>query len=144
MSHKELELLVVTFNNTRDIVTDVYERYLVYEAYNRYIKNQPFYNMKWVESTLKLSFPKVQNICNNLVTNGYLVKERSNEDKRVIDLKPTEKLFRGIETFESMKLNELFKQNIKIQEVDGLPCLSDLTPKTKDKIKHTILKLSKD
>jgi hypothetical protein len=43
-----------------------------------------------------------------------------------------------------MKLNELFKQNIKIQEVDGLPCLSDLTPKTKDKIKHTILKLSKD
>ena len=144
MTHKELELLVVTFHSSRDIVTNVYERYLVYEAYKRYIKNEHPYNMKWIESTLKLSFPKVQNVCSNLITNGYLVRERSFTDKRVINLVPSEKLINGLELFESMKMNELFKQNIKIHKVDGLPCLSDLTIQTKDKIKNTILKQPKD
>ena len=139
MSHKELELLVVTFNNTRDIVTDVYERYLVYEAYKRYVENEHPFNLKWIEFTLKLSFPKVQNICNNLVTNGYLFKENSPDDKRVIYLQPTKKLIDGLELFESMKMNELFKQNIKIKKVDGLPCLSDLSPHSKNKIKEKYL-----
>ena len=136
MSHKELELLVVTFNNTRDIVTDVYERYLVYEAYKRYVENEHPFNLKWIEFTLKLSFPKVQKICNNLVTNGYLFKEKSPDDKRVIYLKPTKKLIHGLELFESMKMNELFEQNIKIKKVNGLPCLSDLSLQTKNKIKE--------
>ncbi len=136
MSHKELELLIVTFNNTRDIVTDVYERYLVYEAYKRYVENEHPFNLKWIESTLKLSFPKVQNICNNLVINGYLFKEKSPDDKRVIYLKPTKKLIDGLELFESMKMNELFEQNIKIKKVNGLPCLSDLSLQTKNKIKE--------
>ena len=139
MSHKELELLVVTFNNNRDIVTDVYERYLVYEAYKRYVENEHPFNLKWIESTLKLSFPKVQNICNNLVTNGYLFKEKSPDDKRVIYLKPTKKLIHGLELFESMKMNELFEQNIKIKKVNGFPCLSDLSLQTKNKIKEKYL-----
>lgn len=136
MTHKELELLVVTFQNSRDIVTDVYERYLVYEAYRRYITNDVPFNLKWIESTLKLSFPKVLSLSNNLVSNGYLVKEKSHSDKRVINLKPTMKLIKGLELFESMKMNELFEQNIKIKKVEGLPCLSDLSMQTKDKIKE--------
>ena len=136
MTHKELEQLVVTFQNSRDIVTDVYERYLVYEAYKRYVENEPPFNLKWIESTFKLSFPKVLSLVNNLVTNGYLAKEKSHNDKRVINLKPTKKLIDGIELFESMKMNELFKQNIKIKNVEGLPSLSDLSLQTKNKIKE--------
>ena len=138
LTHKELEQLVVTFQNSRDIVTDVNERYLVYESYKRYVENKQPFNLKWIESTLKLSFPKVLSLSNNLVSNGYLVKEKSQNDKRVINLKPTMKLIKGLELFESMKMNELFKQNIKIHKVDGLPCLSDLTIQTKDKIKKLL------
>lgn len=136
MSHKELELLVVTFQNSRDFVTNVYERYLIYEAYKRFVKNEEPYNLKWVELSLKLSFPKVQSIVNNLITNGYLIKKKSPKDRRVIYLNPTKKLIQGLELFESMKMNELFKQNIKINKVNGLPCLSDLSIKTKNDIKE--------
>lgn len=139
MTHKELELLVVTFQNSRDIVTDVYERYLVYEAYKRYTENEAPFNLKWVESTFKLSFPKVLSLTNNLVSNGYLVKEKSSDDKRVINFKPTKKLIEGLELFESMKMNELFRQSIKIECVEGLPCLSDLSLQTKEKIKEKYL-----
>ena len=139
MTHKELEQLVVTFQNSRDMVTDVCERYLVYEAYKRHIANEAPFNLKWIESTLKLSFPKVLSLANNLVTNGYLVKERSHDDKRVINLKPTKKLIEGLELFESMKMNELFKQNIEIKNVKGLPSLSDLSLQTKNKIKEKYL-----
>ena len=139
MTHKELEQLVVTFQNSRDIVTNVYERYLVYEAYKRYVENEHPFNLKWIESTLKLSFPKVLSLANNLVTNGYLIKENSSYDKRVINLKPSKKLIDGIELFESMKMNELHKQNIEISKVNGLPCLSDLSLQTKDEIKEKYL-----
>lgn len=139
LTHKELEQLVVTFQNSRDIVTDVYERYLVYESYKRYVENKQPFNLKWIESTLKLSFPKVLSLTNNLVSNGYLVKEKSQNDKRVINLKPTMKLIKGLELFESMKMNELFEQNIKIKKVGGLPCLSDLSLQTKNKIKEEYL-----
>ena len=139
MTHKELELLVATFQNSRDIVTNSYERYLVYEAYKRYVKNERPFNLKWIESTLKLSFPKVLSLANNLVSNGYLLKEKSSDDQRVINLKPSKKLIKGLELFESMKMNELFKQNIKIKKVDGLPCLSDLSPHSKNKIKEKYL-----
>ena len=75
-------------------------------------------------------------LVNNLVTNGYLAKEKSHNDKRVINLKPTKKLIEGLELFESMKMNELFKQNIEIKNVEGLPSLSDLSLQTKNKIKE--------
>ncbi len=139
MTHKELEQLVVTFQSSRDIVTNVYERYLVYEAYKRHVQNiQPF-NLKWIEFTLKLSFPKVLSLANNLIANGFLIKEKSSYDKRVNNLKPTKKLIDGIELFESMKMNELFIQNVEINYVDGLPCLSDLSMQTKDEIKEKYL-----
>ena len=140
MSHKELELLVVTFQNSGDFVTNVYERYLIYEAYKRYVENEEPYNLKWVELSLKLSFPKVQSIVNNLIINGYLIKKKSPKDRRVIYLKPTKKLIRGLELFETMKMNELVKQKIKINKVDGMPCLSDLSLKTKNDIKEKHLK----
>ena len=139
MTHKELEQLVVTFQSSRDIVTNVYERYLVYEAYKRYVENKQPFNLKWIEFTLKLSFPKVLSLANNLITNGFLIKEKSPYDKRVNNLKPTKKLIDGIELFESMKMNELFIQNVEINYVDELPCLSDLSLQTKDEIKEKYL-----
>ena len=42
MSHKELELLVVDMQDNREVVTDVYERYIVYEAYSRFLNNKHF------------------------------------------------------------------------------------------------------
>jgi DNA-binding MarR family transcriptional regulator len=136
MSHKELELLVVDFNRTRDIVTDVNERYLIYEALRRDIKNLEPYNLKWIESTLKLSFPKVKNIIDNLIENGYLVKKKSKQDKRITWLVPTRKLYQGTLLFEQMKMNELHKQNMKIKNFPGKPCLSDFSNKSKEKLKE--------
>ena len=139
MTHKELEQLVVTFQSSRDIVTNVYERYLVYEAYKRHVQNMQPFNLKWIEFTLKLSFPKVLSLANNLIANGFLIKEKSSYDKRVNNLKPSKKLIDGIELFESMKMNELFIQNVEINYVDVLPCLSDLSMQTKDEIKEKYL-----
>jgi len=136
MSHKELELLVVDLKESRDIVTDVYERYLVYEAYKRHIEKKEPYNLKWIESTLKLSFPKVQTIVNNLIGNGYLFKKQSKEDKRVIYLKASKKLIQGLELFEAMKMNELIKQNIKIEPVSKKPALSELSLQSKNMIRN--------
>ena len=109
-----------SFPVIRDIVTDVNERYLVYEAYKRHVQNMQPFNLKWIEFTLKLSFPKVLSLANNLIANGFLIKEKSSYDKRVNNLKPTKKLIDGIELFESMKMNELFIQNVEINYVDGL------------------------
>ena len=135
MSHKELELLVVDFQQNRDVVTNVQERYLIYEAYKRYIGKKEPYNLKWIESTLKLSFPKVHNIVNNLIENRYLSKIKSKKDKRVMHLVPTKKLIQGLELFEQMKMNELAEQNIKIKKLAGKPCLSDFSLKSKNIIK---------
>jgi DNA-binding MarR family transcriptional regulator len=132
MSHKELELLVVDFKMTRDIVTDVYERYLIYEALRRSIDDQEPFNLKWIQSTLKLSFPKVQNIVNNLLESGYFTKERSYKDKRVTFLLPTKKLIQGLLLFEEMKMNELFLQKITVSKVKGKPALSELTLESKE------------
>lgn len=62
MTHKELELLVVELRDSRQIVTDVYERYVVYESYKRFLNNEKPLNIKWIQSTLKLSFPKVKKL----------------------------------------------------------------------------------
>ena len=109
MSHKELELLVVDMQNNREVVTDVYERYIVYEAYSRFLNNKTPLNLKWIQSTLKLSFPKTKKIVNNLIEAKYLDSIQSKKDKRVFDLLPSEKLKKGVELFETMKMNELNK-----------------------------------
>ena len=135
ISHKELELLVVDFKMTRDIVTDVYERYLVYEACRRHIDGEEPFNIKWVQSTLKLSFPKVQSIVRNLIENGYLAKKKSQQDRRITFLLPTKKLIQGLLLFEDMKMNELFRQKIKVSKVKGKPSLSELSIESKEKFK---------
>lgn len=139
MSHKELELLVVDFRRTRDVVTDGYERYLIYEALRRDIDNLEPYNLKWIESTLKLSFPKVKNIIDNLIENGYLVKKKSLLDKRVNCLVPSRKLFKGTLLFEQMKMNEIVKLGFFRNSNNGIPNLSDLNLESIDSIRKEFL-----
>lgn len=140
MSHKELELLVVDMQNNREVVTDVYERYIVYEAYSRFLNNKTPLNLKWIQSTLKLSFPKTKKIVNNLIEAKYLDSIQSKKDKRVFDLLPSEKLKKGVELFETMKMNELNKLGFISKEQKKLPTLSDLSQKSVDSIGKKFLK----
>ena len=140
MSHKELELLVVDMQNNREVVTDVYERYIVYEAYSRFLNNKTPLNLKWIQSTLKLSFPKTKKIINNLIEAKYLHSIQSKNDKRVFDLLPSEKLKKGVELFETMKMNELNKLGFISKEQKKLPSLSDLSQKSVDSIGKKFLK----
>ena len=140
MSHKELELLVVDMQNNREVVTDVYERYIVYEAYSRLLNNKTPLNLKWIQSTLKLSFPKTKKIINNLIEAKYLESIQSKKDKRVFDLLPSEKLKKGVELFETMKMNELNKLGFISKQQKKLPTLSDLSQKSVDSIGKKFLK----
>lgn len=140
MSHKELELLVVDMQDNREVVTDVYERYIVYEAYSRFLNNKTPLNLKWIQSTLKLSFPKTKKIINNLIEAKYLDSIQSKKDKRVFDLLPSEKLKKGVELFETMKMNELNKLGFISKEQKKLPSLSDLSQKSVDSIGKKFLK----
>ena len=140
MSHKELELLVVDMQDNREVVTDVYERYIVYEAYSRFLNNKTPLNLKWIQSTLKLSFPKTKKIINNLIEAKYLHSIQSKKDKRVFDLLPSEKLKKGVELFETMKMNELNKLGFISKQQKKLPTLSDLSQKSVDSIGKKFLK----
>ena len=140
MSHKELELLVVDMQDNREVVTDVYERYIVYEAYSRFLNNKTPLNLKWIQSTLKLSFPKTKKIINNLIEAKYLDSIQSKKDKRVFDLLPSEKLKKGVELFETMKMNELNKLGFISKQQKKLPTLSDLSQKSVDSIGKKFLK----
>ena len=140
MSHKELELLVVELKNSPQIVTDVYERYVVYESYKRFLKNEEPLNLKWIQSTLKLSFPKIKKIVDDLIESNYLIPMQSTKDKRVINLLPAEKLKKGIELFEMMKMNELFALGFQSNADNKLPSLSDLSHSSVDKIGKKFLK----
>lgn len=140
MSHKELELLVVDMQDNREVVTDVYERYIVYEAYSRFLNNKTPLNLKWIQSTLKLSFPKTKKVINNLIEVKYLESIQSKKDKRVFDLLPSEKLKKGVELFETMKMNELNKLGFISKEQKKLPSLSDLSQKSVDSIGKKFLK----
>ena len=95
-SHQELKFLVTQFSSKREIVIDVHERFLLYEAYKRYIEKSEFYTMKWAEQSLRLSFPKIYSMVDKLVNLGYLKRARSTKDKRIVYLEPTEKLILGI------------------------------------------------
>ena len=135
MSHKELELLVVDLQNNREIVTDIYERYVVYECYRRYLEKIPPLNLKWIQSSLKLSFPKVKKLTDNLYENGYLHRNQSAIDKRVIELTPTKKLIQGIELFEMMKVNELCSLKFRLVQNKTIPSLSELSTESVATIK---------
>ena len=126
--------------NNREVVTDVYERYIVYEAYSRFLNNKTPLNLKWIQSTLKLSFPKTKKIINNLIEAKYLDSIQSKKDKRVFDLLPSEKLKKGVELFETMKMNELNKLGFISKQQKKLPTLSDLSQKSVDSIGKKFLK----
>ena len=129
-SHQELKFLVTQFSAKREIVIDVHERFLLYEAYKRYIEKSEFYTMKWAEQSLRLSFPKIYSMVDKLVNLGYLKRARSTKDKRIVYLEPTEKLILGIELYESMKLNELNALGITTQKVANRPNFSELNQST--------------
>jgi len=139
MTHKELELLVVDLQDNNEIVTDIYERYVVYESYKRFAEKQIPLNLKWIQSTLKLSFPKVKKIVDSLVQNGFLNREQAKDDKRIFNLHPSEKLIKGIELFEKMKVNELSDLNFQAKKIKNMPNLSELTPESIELIKNNHL-----
>jgi len=140
MTHKELELLVVDMKTNSNIVTDVDERYVVYESYKKFLKKEDPLNLKWIQSTLKLSFPKVKKIVSNLVESGYLIPVRSTKDKRVVDLLPSKKLKEGVVLFEKMKMNELHKLGFSTEEAIDTPALSQLNNNSVNTIKKKFLK----
>jgi len=125
LTHEELVLFVTQDIKQQDFISDNYERFLCYEAYIRHERNIKPFNIKWVESTLRLSFPKVHLMVEKLVEENYLEKEVDDEDHRILLLKATEKLLSGLEFFESMRHNELHKLGLLSKKISGIPCLSD-------------------
>ena len=126
MSHQELKFLVTQFGSGREIIIDLHERFLLYEAYKRNIENCDPYTMKWAEQSLRLSFPKIYSMVDKLVNLGYLKRIRSVKDRRIVHLKPTKKLIKGIELYESMKINELNLLGFTSQHVANIPNFSSL------------------
>ena len=143
MSHKELQLLVVDLRNNKEIVSDSFSRFLLYEAYKRHFENLPPLNIKWIESSLKLSFPKVQALVQDLIKGGFFIKQQSPIDRRVIDLKVTNKLIQGINLFEKMKMNELNDLDFNVKKYEDLPSLSELNAMSVKKIKAEHLSIEK-
>ena len=58
----------------------------------------------------------------------------------MFDLLPSEKLKKGVELFETMKMNELNKLGFISKEQKKLPSLSDLSQKSVDSIGKKFLK----
>ena len=138
-SHQELKFLVTQFSSKREIVIDVHERFLLYEAYKRYIEKSEFFTMKWAEQSLRLSFPKIYSMVDKLVNLGYLKRARSTKDKRIVYLEPTEKLILGIELYESMKLNELNALGLTNQSAQNKPSLSDFNSNTAEPLRRKFM-----
>ena len=65
---------------------------------------------------------------------------KSTKDKRVINLLPSKKLKKGVELFEIMKMNELFRLGVCSNEYNELPSLSELSHNSVDKIGKKFLK----
>ena len=138
-SYQELALLVTQFQSDKNVITDVHERFVLYEAVHRYLNNHESLTMKWIEQTLELSFPKVYSVVNHLVQKGYLIRKPSKEDKRIKLLLPTNKALDGVKLFEEMKLNELHALGISQNKIKGIPRLKDFSEVTKLKIQEEFL-----
>jgi len=78
LSYQELQLLVTQFRSQEDVITNIHERFLIYEAYKRYYEQSDPYTMKWAEQTLMLSFPKIYSMVQKLVKQGYLKRKAVN------------------------------------------------------------------
>ena len=139
LTYQELKLLVTQFRLQEDIITDPHERFLIYEAYRRHKQNSHPYTMKWVEQTLRMSFPKTYSMVQKLIAIGYLKKVRSEKDKRIVYLTATKKLRRGVELYEDMKLNELNELSFTKKNAPNKPTLSDFNSQSAGQLKEDFL-----
>lgn len=144
LSYQELAFLVTQFQADKSVITDVHERFVLYEAVHRYLNNHESLTMKWIEQSLQLSFPKVYSVVNHLVMKGYLIRKPSTEDKRIKLLLPTNKALDGIKLFEEMKFNELHALGISQNKIKGIPRLKDFSQVTKLKIQEEFLSPEED
>jgi DNA-binding MarR family transcriptional regulator len=140
LSYQELRLLVTQFRFQEDVITNIHERFLIYEAYKRKSEQSDPYTMKWVEQTLMLSFPKIYSMVQKLVKQGYLERRRSTDDKRIIFLEATNKLIDGVNLYEDMKLNELNALGLTKESAKNMPSLSDFNSKTAELLRKKFLK----
>ena len=136
LSYQELQLLVTQFRFQEDVITNIHERFLIYEAYKRQSEQSDPYTMKWAEQTLMLSFPKIYSMVHKLVKQGYLKRRRSTDDKRIIFLEATNKLIDGVNLYEDMKLNELNALGLTTQSAKNKPSLSEFNSKTVKSIRE--------
>ena len=139
LSYQELKLLVTQFRSQEDVITDIHERFLIYEAYKRHLEKTNPYTMKWAEQTLMLSFPKIYSMIQKLVKLGYLKRRRSDKDKRIIFLEATNKLIDGVCLYEDMKLNELNFLGLTNQRAEDKPSLSDFNSSTAEEIRKNFM-----
>ena len=135
LSYQELQLLVTQFRSEEEVITDIHERFLVYEAYKRQAEGTDPYTMKWAEQTLMLSFPKIYSMIQKLVKHGYLKRRRSTDDKRIVFLEATNKLIDGINLYEDMKLNELNALGLTKKSAKDKPSLSEFNSKTAESLR---------
>ena len=138
-SYHELSLLVTQFQRDNSVITNVQERFILYEAFHRQLHNHQPMTIKWIEQTLKLSFPKVYSITQGLVQKGYLKRQVSSADKRIKFLVPTQKALDGIMLFEEMKLNELNLLGLTSELIKGVPPMSEFNETSKDRIQKDCL-----
>ena len=139
LSYQELQLLVTQFRFQEDVITNIHERFLIYEAYKRKSEQSDPYTMKWVEQTLMLSFPKIYSMVQKLVKQGYLERRRSTDDKRIIFLEATNKLIDGVNLYEDMKLNELYLLGLTKQRAENRPSLSDFRSSTVEALRQKFM-----
>ena len=139
LSYQELQLLVTQFRSQKDVITNIHERFLIYEAYKRYYEKSDPYTMKWAEQTLMLSFPKIYSMVQKLVKHGYLKRRRSTDDKRIVFLEATNRLMDGVNLYEDMKLNELNALGLTKQSIKDRPSLSDFNSKTAEPLRKKFM-----
>ena len=136
LSYQELRLLVTQFRAHEKVITDIHERFLIYEAYKRHYEQSEPYTMKWAEQTLMLSFPKIYSMVQKLIKLGYLKRRKSIDDKRIIFLEATNQLIDGVDLYEDMKLNELNVLGLTTQSAKNRPSLSEFNSKTAKSIRE--------
>ena len=139
LSYQELQLLVTQFRAQESVITDIHERFLIYEAYKRHDEKSDPYTMKWAEQTLMLSFPKIYSMVQKLIKLGYLKRRKSIDDKRIIFLEATNQLIDGVDLYEDMKLNELNALGLTTFSAEDKPSLSDFNSKTVESLRKKFM-----
>jgi len=139
LSYQELRLLVTQFRAHEKVITDIHERFLIYEAYKRHYEQSEPYTMKWAEQTLMLSFPKIYSMVQKLIKLGYLKRRKSIDDKRIIFLEATNQLIDGVDLYEDMKLNELNALGLTTFSAKDKPSLSDFNSKTAESLRKKFM-----